>query len=81
MYKFNAHFNVEVCTTVKAIKYIYKYIYKGYDAATVILTRNEGHRPVMVYDEIASYLNAWYVRLVEAAWCLWQFIMHEQRPQ
>ena len=42
MYKFNSHINVEVCTNAKAIKYIYMYIYKGYDAATVILTRNEG---------------------------------------
>ena len=27
--KYNAHINVEVCTSVKCVKYIYKYIYKG----------------------------------------------------
>jgi hypothetical protein len=26
---FNCHINVEICSTVQAIKYIYKYIYKG----------------------------------------------------
>lgn len=29
--KFNYHINVEICSTVKAVKYIYKYIYKGHD--------------------------------------------------
>jgi len=27
--KYNCHINVEVCASVKAIKYIHKYIYKG----------------------------------------------------
>ena len=30
-----AYINVEVCITVKAVKYIYKYIYKGHDKATL----------------------------------------------
>ena len=33
--KYDCHINVEVCTSLKAIKYIYKYIYKGHDHATV----------------------------------------------
>ena len=33
--KYEAHINVEVCATVKAVKYIHKYIYKGIDRATV----------------------------------------------
>lgn len=28
--KYNAHVNVEVSNTVSAVKYLYKYIYKGY---------------------------------------------------
>ena len=32
---FKAHINVEVCSSVQAIKYIYKYIYKGSDCATI----------------------------------------------
>ncbi|GBM51868.1 hypothetical protein AVEN_239962-1 [Araneus ventricosus] len=31
--KFNAHINVEVCASVKSVKYLYKYVYKGRDAA------------------------------------------------
>ena len=28
--KYNAHINVEICTTVMAVKYLYKYVYKGH---------------------------------------------------
>src|SRR5690242_3105274 len=27
--KYNAHINVEICSTVMAVKYLYKYVYKG----------------------------------------------------
>jgi hypothetical protein len=29
--KYHAHINVEICTTIKAVKYLYKYVYKGHD--------------------------------------------------
>ncbi len=32
---FNCHINVEVCTSVAAVKYLYKYVYKGHDRAQV----------------------------------------------
>ena len=31
--KFYAHVNVEICSTVRAVKYLYKYVYKGHDRA------------------------------------------------
>lgn len=33
--KYNCHLNVEICSTVQAIKYVYKYVYKGPDKAFV----------------------------------------------
>lgn len=36
--KYDCHINVEVCATVKAVKYIYKYILKGHDRAQVEVT-------------------------------------------
>ena len=27
--KYNAHINVEVCSSVQAVKYLYKYVYEG----------------------------------------------------
>jgi len=34
-WRYQAHINVEVCASIQAIKYIYKYIYKGSDRATL----------------------------------------------
>ena len=35
--KFNAHINVESCASIDAIKYVFKYVYKGHDRASVSL--------------------------------------------
>lgn len=77
--KFNCHINVEVCTTVKSVKYIYKYIYKGYDSATVqIQGSGEQVQQVDNEDEIAKFLNARYVGSTEAMWRIFEFPMHFQ---
>jgi hypothetical protein len=39
--KYNCHINVEICSTIKAIKYIHKYIYKGSDRAICQIQKNE----------------------------------------
>lgn len=70
--KYNAHINVEVCNTVTAVKYLYKYIYKGYDRALV-----EMHG----LDEIARYENCRYVSSIEAFWRMKEnFSMHGRYP-
>src|SRR5258705_6899528 len=38
--KFNAHINVEICSSIKIVKYLFKYVYKGYDCANVKLQAN-----------------------------------------
>lgn len=47
--RYNAHINVEVCATVKSVKYIYKYIFKGHDRAQVQITAG-----VNPFHEVAS---------------------------
>jgi hypothetical protein len=33
--KYNVHINVEVCNNICLVKYLFKYVYKGHDRATV----------------------------------------------
>jgi hypothetical protein len=37
--KYDAHINVEVCNKIHAVKYLFKYIYKGHDRATIEISR------------------------------------------
>ena len=40
LYKYDCHFNVEICQSVEAIKYTLKYLYKGFDEVTVTIEGN-----------------------------------------
>lgn len=55
--KYNAHINFEICSTVKSVKYIYKYIYKGHDCASVKISEETGHADQMNWNEIDSFLE------------------------
>ncbi|GBL74446.1 hypothetical protein AVEN_220506-1 [Araneus ventricosus] len=66
---FNAHINVEVCASVKSVKYLYKYAYKGHDAASVKIQK-EG---ALDHDEILSFVEGRYVSAPEAMWRLNEF--------
>ncbi len=37
--KYNVHINVEVCNNIRAVKYPFKYIYKGHDRVTIEISR------------------------------------------
>ncbi|KAL0284782.1 UNVERIFIED_CONTAM: hypothetical protein Sangu_2809000 [Sesamum angustifolium] len=55
--KYDCHINVEICSSIKSIKYVYKYVYKGPDCIVFEV------RPGPVYDEISQYVDGrWIVR-------------------
>ena len=60
IWKYRCHINLESITSVKAIKYIYKYVYKGHDSTTMQFRTCR--------DEIKLYLDACYVSSCEAMW-------------
>jgi len=37
--KYHAHINVEICSSISAVKYLYKYVYKGPDCATAVVEK------------------------------------------
>lgn len=72
--KFGCHINVEVCTTVKSVKYIYKYVYKGNDSANIRL--EDPNQIVNVeavsHDEVTNFVSGRYVASSEAAWRIFE---------
>ena len=69
----NCHCNVELCMSIKSIKYVLKYVHKGCDQAMFTLQSSQ-------VDEIADYQNARYVSSNEAAWRILEFPIHERDP-
>ena len=67
--KYNAHINVEACMSVKSVKYIFKYVYKGYDCARI--ERRELDPETR--DETKTYIDARYVSAPESVWRLSKF--------
>ena len=63
--RFNCHINVEVCSSVKTVKYLHKYVFKGPDRG--VLETDE------VIDEIKEFLEGRYVAAQEACWRLFGF--------
>src|SRR6202050_1087681 len=62
---YDCHINVEICASVKAIKYIHKYIYKGHDCETVVVVQD--------IDEILDHIGAHYVGPTEACWHVMEY--------
>ena len=67
---FNCHINVEVCSSIKAVKYLYKYIYKGHDRASFSIDQPDADGNI---DEIKRYVDARWVTPPEAMWRIFGF--------
>ena len=74
----NCHVNVEMCSSVKAIKYVLKYVTKGCDQAVISLQQAE-QAPSNV-NEINNFQHGRYVGGSEAAWRILDNTMHEHHP-
>ncbi|GFS16715.1 ATP-dependent DNA helicase PIF1 [Elysia marginata] len=70
----NCHLNVELCSSVKSIKYVLKYVHKGCDQATFKVTEQATR------DEVSDFINARYIGSTEAAWRIFSMPMHERFP-
>ncbi|XP_076959264.1 uncharacterized protein LOC143635275 [Bidens hawaiensis] len=75
--KFQAHANVEWCNQDGSIKYLFKYINKGPDRATISLVQNNnGDNEDTSLDEIKAIYDCRYVSACEVAWRIFALDMH-----
>ena len=73
LWKYEAHINVEFCGGFAAIKYLYKYIYKGPDRASIQFQINSR-------DEITQHIDSLYIGGSEACWKIYKFKLHDRKP-
>ena len=71
---YKSHINVELCSSVKSIKYICKYVHKGSDMA-IFAVQNINDN-----DEITRYQMGRYISSNEAVWRILSFSIHERYP-
>nr|XP_040251426.1 uncharacterized protein LOC120968594 [Aegilops tauschii subsp. strangulata] len=74
---FNCHINVEVCSSIKAVKYLYKYIYKGHDKASFSIDHPDADGNI---DEIKRYVDARWITPPEAMWRIFGFPLCANYP-
>ena len=80
--KFQAHINVKWYNCSRSIKYLFKYITKGPNRATLILEENlhidasTRMQNMTGTDEVKEYLNWRYVFATEACWRIFEFEIH-----
>ena len=61
---FDCHLNVEICSTIKAVKYWYKCVYKGHDSVSFkVMGNNDNEND----DEIQNYQSTRWISPPEAA--------------
>ena len=81
--KYNCHINIEHLYSIETVKYIYKYILKGIDQATVKLSTtddDDAKTAQIENDEILQYQNLRYVESVEACSRIFEYSICHRYP-
>jgi hypothetical protein len=76
---YNYHIYVEICSSIKAVKYLYKYIYKGPDGASYSVDKSDNGDKVVIH-EIKWIRDARCVTPPEAAYQLYGFSLYQMYP-
>jgi hypothetical protein len=76
---YNCHINIEICSSIKAVKYLYKYKYKGPNGASYFVDKSDNGDKVVI-DEIKRSRGARCVTPPEAAYQLYGFSLYQMYP-
>ena len=74
---FDCHINVEICSTIKAVKYLYNYVYKRHDKISVSVVPDG---EMQVIDKIKRYQSGRWISPPEAAWRILSFDLYDMQP-
>ncbi|CAK8563248.1 unnamed protein product [Lathyrus sativus] len=72
--KYDCHINVEICSSLKSIKYLYKYVYKAPEHVAM-----EVHKGSYM-DEAQQYVDARWICAPEALWIIFCFTLYLLYP-
>lgn len=80
--KFQPHINMEWCNQRSSMKYLFRYINKGYDRINIVIIQNGTNRSSMIknVDEIKKYLDCRYLSPSESCYSLFSFLIHGRFP-
>ncbi|XP_078440862.1 uncharacterized protein LOC144710894 [Wolffia australiana] len=82
----NCHINVEICSSIQSVKYMYKYVYTGHDRIQDRISLKDAPRDGAIAgatqdlsscDEAQQYLDARYISTLESFWWICEFSMQK----
>jgi len=80
-YSYQAHVNTKYFNKFNSIKYLFKYVNKGPDRATMKITDKGNESTEMcVVNEIKRYYDCRYLYACEAVWRIYGFDIHHRWP-
>ncbi|XP_021979960.1 uncharacterized protein LOC110876088 [Helianthus annuus] len=78
--RYQAPINVEWCNQAGSIKYLFKYINKGPDRATVAVVQHDNNNEELEQDEVKKYYDCRYLSACEASWRIFAYDVHYRTP-
>ncbi|KAG8227508.1 hypothetical protein J437_LFUL002397 [Ladona fulva] len=71
-YKMQQFASMSTCTSLRAVKYIYKYVYTGHDCSDLFVQSGADG------DEVTNFVNGRYVSVIEEMWRILENPRHEK---
>ncbi|XP_042055739.1 uncharacterized protein LOC121800221 [Salvia splendens] len=78
--KYGGHINVEWCNQSRSIKYLFKYINKGYDRVTTSFFETGSNGVENIVDEVSLFYDCRYISSCEAAWRIFGYDIQYKDP-
>ena len=78
--RYNCHINVEVCCSIKSVKYLYKYVFKGRNRVSFLLDRSNVDGQPVVINEIKQYKDGRCITTIEAIYRLYNLPLYDMSP-